>query len=282
MRLHFKHSNDNVEKEVCNCSFCCCRPNFCWIYKSQSRFSCIVYSSKPCVDIVDVVGVYLSTGVCWGWTAGFCVCSDLLPCVLLQSMYDVTRWRYKYWMQWCVTTACPQTLSRSSSSHYVEPSTSRSFVNPAGRWEKGAYSHCITRCIILIWLIVSPLLFVVLLWASAVDEEGVGNSPRPQCHLHHVPHNGGEVLSSFGIILTRRCGRTLLWWFFCSVRVFASSARVYMEDAPLLRGAVFFVGMALWGAHRLPALKNTPTLVLPSFYKVGRTQCIDPFPTVHV
>ncbi|KAL0202837.1 hypothetical protein M9458_000855, partial [Cirrhinus mrigala] len=32
-------------------------------------------------------------------------------------------------------------------------------------------------------------------------------------------------------------------------------------------GAVFFVGMALWGAHRLPALKNTPTLVLPSFYK---------------
>uniref|UniRef100_A0AAZ3SLE3 Tuberin n=1 Tax=Oncorhynchus tshawytscha TaxID=74940 RepID=A0AAZ3SLE3_ONCTS len=41
----------------------------------------------------------------------------------------------------------------------------------------------------------------------------------------------------------------------------------YMEDSPLLRGAVFFVGMALWGAHRLPALKNTPTLVLPSFYK---------------
>lgn len=46
------------------------------------------------------------------------------------------------------------------------------------------------------------------------------------------------------------------------------SIRVYMEDAPLLRGAVFFVGMALWGAHRLPSLKNTPTLVLPSFYKV--------------
>uniref|UniRef100_A0A4W4GN09 Tuberin n=1 Tax=Electrophorus electricus TaxID=8005 RepID=A0A4W4GN09_ELEEL len=41
----------------------------------------------------------------------------------------------------------------------------------------------------------------------------------------------------------------------------------YTEDAALLRGAVFFVGMALWGAHRLPALKNTPTLVLPSFYK---------------
>ncbi|XP_048871458.1 tuberin isoform X1 [Brienomyrus brachyistius] len=43
--------------------------------------------------------------------------------------------------------------------------------------------------------------------------------------------------------------------------------RAYMEDAALLRGAVFFVGMALWGAHRLATLKNTPTLVLPSFYK---------------
>lgn len=48
-----------------------------------------------------------------------------------------------------------------------------------------------------------------------------------------------------------------------------------MEDAPLLRGAVFFVGMALWGAHRLPALKNTPTLVLPSFYKVLVVFCFD-------
>ncbi|XP_036165106.1 tuberin isoform X1 [Myotis myotis] len=43
--------------------------------------------------------------------------------------------------------------------------------------------------------------------------------------------------------------------------------RAYMEDAPLLRGAVFFVGMALWGAHRLHSLKNSPTSVLPSFYE---------------
>ncbi|XP_062999155.1 tuberin isoform X2 [Elgaria multicarinata webbii] len=41
----------------------------------------------------------------------------------------------------------------------------------------------------------------------------------------------------------------------------------YMSDAVLLRGAVFFVGMALWGAHRLQALKNSPTSVLPSFLK---------------
>uniref|UniRef100_A0A8C3X4F7 Tuberin n=1 Tax=Catagonus wagneri TaxID=51154 RepID=A0A8C3X4F7_9CETA len=43
--------------------------------------------------------------------------------------------------------------------------------------------------------------------------------------------------------------------------------RAYMEDAPLLRGAVFFVGMALWGAHRLSSLKNSPASVLPSFYE---------------
>uniref|UniRef100_A0A8C6XMY8 Tuberin n=1 Tax=Naja naja TaxID=35670 RepID=A0A8C6XMY8_NAJNA len=43
--------------------------------------------------------------------------------------------------------------------------------------------------------------------------------------------------------------------------------RTHMADAVLLRGAVFFVGMALWGAHRLQSLKNSPTSVLPSFLK---------------
>uniref|UniRef100_A0A8U7NC85 Tuberin n=1 Tax=Corvus moneduloides TaxID=1196302 RepID=A0A8U7NC85_CORMO len=43
--------------------------------------------------------------------------------------------------------------------------------------------------------------------------------------------------------------------------------RSYMADAALLRGAVFFVGMALWGAHRLSSLRNSPTSVLPSFLK---------------
>uniref|UniRef100_A0A803TU55 TSC complex subunit 2 n=1 Tax=Anolis carolinensis TaxID=28377 RepID=A0A803TU55_ANOCA len=43
--------------------------------------------------------------------------------------------------------------------------------------------------------------------------------------------------------------------------------RTHMEDAVLLRGAVFFVGMALWGAHRLQSLKNSATSVLPSFLK---------------
>ncbi|XP_009077896.1 PREDICTED: tuberin-like, partial [Acanthisitta chloris] len=43
--------------------------------------------------------------------------------------------------------------------------------------------------------------------------------------------------------------------------------RAFMADAALLRGAVFFVGMALWGAQRLNSLRNSPTSVLPSFLK---------------
>uniref|UniRef100_A0A8C5QM62 TSC complex subunit 2 n=1 Tax=Leptobrachium leishanense TaxID=445787 RepID=A0A8C5QM62_9ANUR len=43
--------------------------------------------------------------------------------------------------------------------------------------------------------------------------------------------------------------------------------RYYREDTPLLRGAVFFVGMGLWGAHRIFCLKNSPISVLPSFLK---------------
>lgn len=60
----------------------------------------------------------------------------------------------------------------------------------------------------------------------------------------------------------------------CLHPIFLGNAfRAYMEDAPLLRGAVFFVGMALWGAHRLYSLKNSPTSVLPSFYEVTYILC---------
>ncbi|XP_043279652.1 tuberin isoform X2 [Venturia canescens] len=39
----------------------------------------------------------------------------------------------------------------------------------------------------------------------------------------------------------------------------------FQRDAYLLRGAVFYVNMGLWGTHRIPKLKCTPTSVLPSF-----------------
>ncbi|XP_029054023.2 tuberin isoform X1 [Osmia bicornis bicornis] len=41
----------------------------------------------------------------------------------------------------------------------------------------------------------------------------------------------------------------------------------FQQDVRLLRGAVFYVNMGLWGTHRIPKLECTPTSVLPSFYQ---------------
>lgn len=39
-------------------------------------------------------------------------------------------------------------------------------------------------------------------------------------------------------------------------------------DPYLLRGAVFYINMGLWGSKRVPYLKATPTNVLPSMKHV--------------
>ncbi|KAK7507156.1 hypothetical protein BaRGS_00001091 [Batillaria attramentaria] len=39
-------------------------------------------------------------------------------------------------------------------------------------------------------------------------------------------------------------------------------------DFVMLRGAVFFTGMALWGSRRIACIKHSPSSVLPSFYQV--------------
>ena len=57
--------------------------------------------------------------------------------------------------------------------------------------------------------------------APAVDEEGVGDSPRPQCNLHHVPDNGGEVLGSRSVFLNLWCIMGML--FSCFLCVFLTS-----------------------------------------------------------
>ncbi|XP_071965999.1 tuberin-like isoform X2 [Antedon mediterranea] len=41
--------------------------------------------------------------------------------------------------------------------------------------------------------------------------------------------------------------------------------RQNLHDPMLLKGAVFFIGMALWGARRVSSLKHNPTSILPSF-----------------
>lgn len=45
----------------------------------------------------------------------------------------------------------------------------------------------------------------------------------------------------------------------------------YQRDVRLLRGAVFYVNMGLWGTHRIPKLVCTPTSVLPSFHQVNKS-----------
>ncbi|RLU20252.1 hypothetical protein DMN91_006859 [Ooceraea biroi] len=42
----------------------------------------------------------------------------------------------------------------------------------------------------------------------------------------------------------------------------------FQRDVRLLRGAVFYINMGLWGTHRIPKLECTPASVLPSFYQI--------------
>ncbi|XP_025075261.1 tuberin [Pogonomyrmex barbatus] len=49
---------------------------------------------------------------------------------------------------------------------------------------------------------------------------------------------------------------------------------IFQRDVRLLRGAVFYVNMGLWGTHRIPKLECTPASVLPSFYQA--LQCNHP------
>ena len=39
----------------------------------------------------------------------------------------------------------------------------------------------------------------------------------------------------------------------------------FHTDSASIRGAVFFIGMALWGSQRVSSLNHTPVSVLPSF-----------------
>ena len=47
----------------------------------------------------------------------------------------------------------------------------------------------------------------------------------------------------------------------------------FQTDLLLIRGAVFFIGMALWGSQRIPTLKHTPISVLPSFLQALSEYC---------
>lgn len=52
----------------------------------------------------------------------------------------------------------------------------------------------------------------------------------------------------------------------------------FQRDVRLLRGAVFYVNMGLWGTHRIPKLECTPASVLPSFYQV----CVNTYIAIYI
>lgn len=49
----------------------------------------------------------------------------------------------------------------------------------------------------------------------------------------------------------------------------------FLSDWPLLRSAVFYVGMGLWGSVRVKTLKRTPQSVLPAFHRALRTKNLE-------
>ena len=51
----------------------------------------------------------------------------------------------------------------------------------------------------------------------------------------------------------------------CFVFVFSGNS----SDVLLLRGAVFFIGMCLWGSQRVTTLKHSHSTVLPSMLQVS-------------
>lgn len=44
--------------------------------------------------------------------------------------------------------------------------------------------------------------------------------------------------------------------------------RASLQEPGLLRGAIFYIAMGLWGNKRVMSLKCTPTSVLPAFKSV--------------
>ena len=67
----------------------------------------------------------------------------------------------------------------------------------------------------------------------------------------------------------------------CLKPSFSVAFRNNINDFTLLRGAVFFVGMALWGSRKVTSLKHPPASVLPSFLQVNITLSNIRLPYLH-
>ena len=56
----------------------------------------------------------------------------------------------------------------------------------------------------------------------------------------------------------------------------------HTNDPSLLRGVIFFIGMALWGSQRVDTLDISATAVLPAFKVVSNIAIVDFIYNVYV
>ncbi|XP_067671125.1 tuberin-like isoform X1 [Haliotis asinina] len=86
------------------------------------------------------------------------------------------------------------------------------------------------------------------------------------CHMVNKPKFCDDSWELMRKLLGTHLGHSAVYTMCCMLQ-----DSKHLADCLLLRGAVFFIGMALWGAHRVSSLRNTPTSVLPSFRQVLST-----------
>ncbi|XP_071106055.1 tuberin-like isoform X2 [Haliotis cracherodii] len=101
---------------------------------------------------------------------------------------------------------------------------------------------------------------------SYLPTSALYHSVAALCHMVNKPKFCDDSWELMRKLLGTHLGHSAVYTMCCMLQ-----DSKLLADCLLLRGAVFFVGMALWGAHRVGSLRNTPTSVLPSFRQVLST-----------
>ncbi|KAL3877536.1 hypothetical protein ACJMK2_035233 [Sinanodonta woodiana] len=83
------------------------------------------------------------------------------------------------------------------------------------------------------------------------------------CIMVNMPKYCGASWELMRKLLGTHLGHSCIFTMCCMLQDKQQSA-----DYKMLRGAVFYIGMALWGSKKVTSLKHTPTAVLPSFQQV--------------
>ncbi|XP_041363648.1 tuberin-like isoform X2 [Gigantopelta aegis] len=87
------------------------------------------------------------------------------------------------------------------------------------------------------------------------------------CHMVNKPKFCEESWELMRKLLGTHLGHSSIYTMCCMLQ-----DRCPLVNPLLLRGAVFFIGMALWGSRLVTSLKHTPASVLPSFLQALSTQ----------